>query len=432
MTSLAARLIVSLTFLGASAAPEPPPPIRIPCGESSAVDVAEVVVRLAEAAGVTVARPPQGLTLSLSGLAGTLSRKMLAERLGPEATLTTEPRALVITLSPLVLTPEGRRGFQQRLSQLADQTRREAQRRMRYGMHALNSYRPNDPDRPTVCLVHGINSSSGGFVHLIRPLEAAGFGVVAYDYPFNRSLEESCEKFHRDWSAFRREMGETRPWTIVAHSMGALLARSYVEDPELSANDVSSLILIGPVNQGSSLAKAQTLLQLVNGVQAVNGTKSSEALAHLADGLGEAAEDLTPGSAFLKALNARPRRNTVAYHILAGDAGFLSPAARRQIEDRVASLGRERGLLGGLTRYASFDLSTRLDELSEGTGDGCVSVARTRLEGVDDHVTIHANHAELIRAPLLYPDPGPIACMPYLLRWLRVSAAADGTKSAPR
>jgi hypothetical protein len=45
-------------------------------------------------------------------------------------------------------------------------------------------------------------------------------------------------------------------------------------------------------------------------------------------------------------------------------------------------------------------------------------VARTKLAGVDDHVVMHANHAELIRAPLLYPDPGPVACMPYLLRWL--------------
>ena len=50
--------------------------------------------------------------------------------------------------------------------------------------------------------------------------------------------------------------------------------------------------------------------------------------------------------------------------------------------------------------------------------------------GVSDHVVIHANHAELIRAPLLYPDPGPVACMPYILRWLAAdapSARADKT-----
>ena len=68
---------------------------------------------------------------------------------------------------------------------------------------------------------------------------------------------------------------------------------------------------------------------------------------------------------------------------------------------------------------AAEDLSDRLDEITDGAGDGCVSLARTKLEGVSDQVVLHANHAELIRAPLLFRDPGPVACMPALLRWLK-------------
>ena len=71
---------------------------------------------------------------------------------------------------------------------------------------------------------------------------------------------------------------------------------------------------------------------------------------------------------------------------------------------------------GSLVAHLLPDL---LDELTDGTGDGCVSVERTRLDGVADHLTIHANHAELIRAPLFFRDPGPVACMPDVLRWLR-------------
>ena len=67
---------------------------------------------------------------------------------------------------------------------------------------------------------------------------------------------------------------------------------------------------------------------------------------------------------------------------------------------------------------AGRDLTPLLDELTDGSGDGCVSVDRTRLPGVSDHVAIHANHAELIRAPMFYPDEGPVPCMPYVLRWL--------------
>jgi hypothetical protein len=116
----------------------------------------------------------------------------------------------------------------------------------------------------------------------------------------------------------------------------------------------------------------------------------------------------------------------VAYHILAGDVGALSASGRKQVEAQVEVLKRKGGMLGGmLARMAGGDdLSGRLDELTDGLGDGCVSVARSKLEGVADHVVIHANHAELIRAPLLFPDPGPVACMPYLLRWLRDAAPA--------
>ena len=54
---------------------------------------------------------------------------------------------------------------------------------------------------------------------------------------------------------------------------------------------------------------------------------------------------------------------------------------------------------------------------------------RTRLEGVADHVTIHANHAELIRAPLLFADPGPVACMPDVLRWLEEDREKERQKT---
>jgi pimeloyl-ACP methyl ester carboxylesterase len=248
---------------------------------------------------------------------------------------------------------------------------------------------------------------------------------VVFDFPFNRSLAESCRRFSSDLRAFRREWGEDRPWSVVAHSMGALVVRDHVEG-EAFDHEVSSLLMVAPVNQGSSLAQTQTILQLLHGLQAVGGPRpTSDALAHLGDGLGEAARDMTPGSDFLKRLNARPRRAGVAYHIVAGDVGLINAATRRQIETQVTAAQRQGGVLGGLVRIATGgDISDRLDEVSDGTGDGCVAVARTRLDGVNDHVTVHANHAELIRAPLLFSDDGPVACLPHLLRWLPRPEAA--------
>jgi pimeloyl-ACP methyl ester carboxylesterase len=286
-------------------------------------------------------------------------------------------------------------------------------------MRALDSYRPNDPARPTICLVHGLNSSSGGFVHMIPWLQEAGYGIVIYDYPFNRRIEESCAGFARDWAAFRRQAGDKLPWAIVAHSMGALLARALVEDDATWAGDVSSLILIAPVNQGSHLARVQTVIQLMNGLQSINEKKMSKAMMHVSDGMGQSAQDMLPGSAVLTNLNRRPRRRCVAYHIVAGDSGFMTRDGRTQIEAQVNLVNRNAGIFGRLTQAATADLPELLDELTDGTGDGCVAIERTRLDGVTDHVILHANHAELIRAPLLFPDPGPVACMPKVLRWLK-------------
>ena len=394
--------------------------------------MSDLIGRLAEATGRTVARPPMPVELPVTGPAWALTRRLLAESLGPEATVDLQGQELVITLDARLLAPDRLPEWQRRLDQLAARAEREAQRRMGYGMHALGSYRPNDPGRPTVCLVHGMNSSSRGFVHMIPPLEEAGYGVVVFDYPFNHALEESCARFRRDWQKFRRLHGETRPWAIVAHSMGALVARALVEDPAEPAGEVSSLILIAPVSQGSSLARAQALRQWLQGLQTVAGKPATDPLAYLGNGEGEAAVDILPGSAFLTALNGRPRRAGVAYHILAGDSGFMPLAARRRIEAQLQAIRRQGGLLAGLSRVVSHDLPAQLDELCDGTGDGCVSVEHTKLDGVTDHVTVHANHAELIRAPLLFPDPGPVVCMPYILGWLKASAPPAPASGAPR
>jgi pimeloyl-ACP methyl ester carboxylesterase len=393
--------------------------VEVPVGTGGEVQVAEIISRLASASDAALDRPAADLTLSTQGLARALTKTLLAETLGPAVAITFRPGTMVMTIDERILTPEHRDEWLQRLSQLAERADEAARKRQSYGMRALKSYRPNDPTRPTVCLVHGLNSSSGGFVHMIPWLEEAGYGIVVYDYPFNRSIAESCQRYARDWAAFRAEVKDRRPWSIVAHSMGALLARSLVEDDRSWAHNACSVILIAPVNQGSQLAKVQTVMQFMNGLKAINGKNTTRAMMNLSDGLGQAAEDMLPGSPFLTGINRRPRRQGLSYHIIAGDRGFLTRDGRAQIEGRLDLVTRNSGIFGRLTQAATADLPDLLDELTDGTGDGCVRVERTRLEGVADHVTIHANHAELIRAPLLFADPGPVACMPDVLRWLK-------------
>ena len=361
----------------------------------------------AKAAGADKAEVMAAAKVPIRGTAGALTLTFIKETLGSEVELAVRGDRLVVTVAATDLS-----GVVPRVRELRKEVERHARQSMHYGMHARESYRPNDPARRTVLLIHGINSTSGSFVHMVGPLEAAGFGVVVYDFPYNRRLRDSSDAFVRDWKAFRKETGDTRPWSVITHSMGALPAREYVEGPQYDG-DVTHLVLIGPPNRGVVLAKAQVLLQLLEGVRGTKGRTNS--VAALSDGLGESAADLMPGSAFLKRLDMRPRREGVSYHILAGDDGFLTRAQRARIELQFQAITRASSLLGGLAKMAAGDLAAQLDEVTEGTGDGVVSVASTRLYGVTDHVTIHANHVELIRGPLLYPDPGPVVGMPFVL-----------------
>ena len=88
--------------------------------------------------------------------------------------------------------------------------------------------------------------------------------------------------------------------------MGALVARSLVEADTIPARDVGSLIMIAPVNQGSNLAKVQTVVQLLNGLQAINGKKTTNAMLHLSDGMGQAADGHVAWQSLLEGTESTP------------------------------------------------------------------------------------------------------------------------------
>ena len=389
--------------------------VRVPLTAGAQLDLARVVADLAQATGSQLATPPASVELPVSGRSRQLTLDYLTDALRPAVRVDLTAIEAVFQIDPDPANEPGSAAWNQRLTHLATRSRAEAERRSRYGFRARPSYRPNDPAQPTVCLIHGLNSTGAVFKHLAPALEAAGYGVVTYDFPYNRDLDETSADFGRDWIRFRLEQDEASPWVIVSHSMGALLARSYIEStPAEEPVAISGLLMLAPPNHGSHLAHGQTLLQTVQTLQSVRGERRTDPLAYLGDGLGVAADDLSPGSAYLNALNAHQRRVGVPYRIIAGDSAYLNRAAREQVESRLTMAGR----FGGFGRMLAGGLSGQLDEMTDGLGDGCVSVASARLAGVTEFQILHANHLELIRAPLLFPDPGPIASLPLLLDWL--------------
>ncbi len=403
-------LVLLLSCLGLSPPVEQTVEVRVPLAKSGEFNLGRFVAALAEQEQLPIEAPSSSIALPFEGPAASFSRSILSECLGARVRFDRRQGDVVVNISwdeppsPALLAA--------RLDRVVQIAEEAGQRASRFGVHARPSYRPNDADRPTVCLLHGINASSRSFVHLIPLLEAEGFGVVIYDYPYNRDLDELAETFARDWSDFRTKQIDKSPWSIVTHSMGGLLARDYVEGDQYR-DDVTRLVMIGPPNRGAASAQGQAVLQWLDTFRAADQGRA-KVLAGLQDGLGEAGNDLIPTSSYLRELNARPRRAGVAYHILAGDGGFLTSVTHERILTEYQALRRKGGLVAGLVGATLPGLPAILEELSEGTGDGCVAVRSTRLNGVDDHAVIHVDHVALVRGPLFFPEPGPVACWDFL------------------
>jgi triacylglycerol esterase/lipase EstA (alpha/beta hydrolase family) len=254
-----------------------------------------------------------------------------------------------------------------------------------------------DENRPLVVLVHGLDGDAGHTADMEWLLERDGRQVACFSYPSDQPVADSAALFARHMAALHAAHPRT-PVDIVAHSMGGLVSRAYVEGPDY-AGGVERLILVGTPNAGSRWSRVRMLLELQEHYRLMRRDPNWSPSWMITDGLGEAGRDLRPGSAFLKALNALPRRGGVKYTVVAGTqsparrvtADYLGAAAR-SIGGRSAGVWGLRQCKSGLNRAAER-LRDRVTD-----GDGAVSVDSARLAGVDDFVAVPADHAGLFFA----------------------------------
>lgn len=264
---------------------------------------------------------------------------------------------------------------------------------------------PETAPRHAVVLIHGLDDAGRLWRLLIPALHGEGHSALEVTYPDDQAIADSTQFVAGLFEEMRRA-GVERV-SIVAHSMGALISRDLLTGEDYYAGAVEGgerfprverFIMLGPPNHGSKMALfrlgAEARDQVV---RALSG--DGLLVGGFFDGAGEAQEDLAPGSAFLTALNARPLPPALPVTIIAGSA---SPFSR---EDIAALVERVDKLL--VTKYGKvFDgseVDRTMSDLVAGVGDGCVSIESTRLEGVEDHVVVRANHLSMIR-PF---GPGP-------------------------
>jgi hypothetical protein len=181
--------------------------------------------------------------------------------------------------------------------------------------------------------------------------------------------------------------------------MGGLVARACVESALYDPGNVVRLIMIAPPTHGTVLAHFAAGTDLwEHWFSRRSGGPWRRMRDSVIDGLGEAADDLCPNSAFLHELNGRPLNPEVRYSILLGTNGCLEEPQAVWIRDSVCDqIAKLPG--GDASAERLSTLLSDIDELVEGKGDGVVAVKRGRLDGVADTLILPFGHVSVTGEP---------------------------------
>lgn len=203
-----------------------------------------------------------------------------------------------------------------------------------------NGEAKNQSDR--LCLmVHGHIRSKDSFRAMGEAMRALGYDAYAINYPSARAtIEDLLTQIRALMADFWHTHGHI---DIVTHSMGGLLMRAALTEPEW--HQIGRFVMLGPPNQGAYLADRLSTSPVTRTVFRVLYGPSGQALITGPEGLGAIAG--IPGCEF---------------GIIAG--------------------GR-----GGARGYSP---------LIPGDNDGVVEVSGTKLDGMTDHLILPVLHTTMM------------------------------------
>jgi pimeloyl-ACP methyl ester carboxylesterase len=199
-----------------------------------------------------------------------------------------------------------------------------------------------------VVLLHGIGQSRWNMYFVARALRRAGFAVTAISYPSLRQNIAALAGFLEKQLDDAEIWQQVGPVHFVTHSMGGLLVCHFLDTrrARIPAAKLGRVVMMGPPHGGSEIAD------------------------------------------FLQ--------NFPPYKWLYGPAGQeLTTAARTQ--DRTEPY-YELGIIAG-TRGWPYVIANRMIPAPH---DGRVSVARTALSGMKDHITLPATHTMMAWQPAVH------------------------------
>ena len=187
-------------------------------------------------------------------------------------------------------------------------------------------------------LLHGLARSDSSMEKLAESLRQENFQTVNVDYP---SRDYPIEVLAEATIAPALEQcSDDKGINFVTHSLGGILVRHYLSNHEIP--NLERVVMLGPPNQGSEV---------------VDKMKSF------------------PG-----------------FHFINGDAGMQLGTGELSIPNQLGKAEFDVGIVAG-TRSINWILSWIIPSAD----DGKVSVERTKLEGMNDHIEMKVTHPFMMK-----------------------------------
>lgn len=197
------------------------------------------------------------------------------------------------------------------------------------------------PTDECVVLLHGLARSSNSMKPIARRLEAEGYQVVNVNYPSRKFIVQALASAYVPQGIASCRATEATRIHFVTHSLGGILVRHHLQDHTVP--DLGRVVMLAPPNQGSEV---------------VDDWKE------------------VPGYAWLN-----------------GPAGQQLGTDEHSVPRQLDPVTYPVGIIAG-TRTVNPILSQSLPN----PDDGKVSVVRTKVRGMTDHIAVPHSHTFIMRS----------------------------------